>query len=88
MTYNLFVSYDLNQSGQNYPAVEKAICQLGPAVKVHKSLFFVRSQWDCGQAIGRISQAIDSNDYLIVIEASNAKWTAALPGASDFMEGN
>lgn len=88
MAYNLFVSYDLDQPGQNYPRVEAAIKQLGVAVKVHMSLYYVKSQYTSEQACQHVQKAIDRNDRLIVIDANNAHWMNPLTGSAQVMQSN
>lgn len=82
---NLFISYDLMNPGQKYAAVEKAINACGPGIRVHFSLWFIKSDMSAKQAADAIQPSLDSNDKLIVIEADNAAWLSLNPGASDLM---
>ncbi|MDQ3816217.1 MAG: hypothetical protein M3362_00835 [Acidobacteriota bacterium] len=71
MANNLFVSYDLYNPGQNYEKVAAAIKSLGNAIKVQLSLWYVKSNYNANQAIDVVGKAIDSNDTLIVVDATN-----------------
>lgn len=68
---NLFVSYDLYRAGQDYGRISTAIKALGNAVKVHKSFWYVRSSLDAGKAVERLRQAVDGNDTVVVVDATN-----------------
>ena len=73
---NLFISYDLKSPGQNYDRVITAIKGLGSWAKVQYSLWFVSSTYTAKQAAEIVRRAQDSNDTLIVIDATNndAAW--------------
>lgn len=71
MANNLFISYDLLNPGQNYEAVQTAIKQLGSWAKVHLSLFYVNSAYTAEQAAKHVRTAMDTNDKLIVVDATN-----------------
>lgn len=73
MANNLFVSYDLYNPGQNYEKVAAAIKSLGNSIKVQLSLWYVKSNYDASQARDIVGKAIDTNDNLIVIDATNNK---------------
>lgn len=76
MANNLFISYDLNSTGQNYTAVAEAIKSLGAWAKVHKSVWYVNSNLSSDEAAQKVWASMDRNDNLIVIDASNnnANW--------------
>lgn len=73
---NLFISYDLNSPGQDYTAIIEEIKSLGSWAKVQKSLWYVQSTLTATQAKDRLTPHIDTNDSLIVVDASNnvATW--------------
>ncbi len=73
---NLFISYDLNSPGQDYATIIEEIKSLGSWAKVQKSLWYVQSTLTATQAKDRLTPHIDTNDSLIVIDASNnvATW--------------
>lgn len=71
MTNNLHISYDLFKEGQNYPAVAKRIQELGKAIKIQYSFWYVRSEYTAEQAINHIMQALDKNDTLYVVDSTN-----------------
>ena len=88
MANNFFIAYDLDSPGQNYSAIEKAILSCGSVIKAQMSLYYLHSPLTKEQILERCKQATDSNDLLIVIEASNAIWTKLLPHASEFIVAN
>lgn len=73
---NLFISYDLKNPGQNYDRVIAAIKGLGAWAKVQYSLWYVSSNYTATQAAEIVRRAQDTNDTLIVIDATNndASW--------------
>jgi hypothetical protein len=73
---NLFISYDLNQPGQNYERVIEAIKTLGNWAKVQKSFWYVRSSLSASQALERLKPSIDRSDSLFVVDSTNdsAAW--------------
>ena len=70
MAYNLFVAYDLMAPGQNYDAVRDAIKSLGQWHQFQYSLFYVHTEHGAAEAFKIVGRAVDSNDRLIVIDAS------------------
>ncbi|NZA25072.1 hypothetical protein H0E84_01615 [Luteimonas sp. SJ-92] len=76
MANNLFVSYDLHNPGQDYSSVIEAIKSLGSWAKVHKSVWYVSSNLSADAAVTKVWAAMDRNDSLIVVDASNnsASW--------------
>ena len=71
MANNLFISYDLLSPGQQYEKVIDAIKTLGSWAKVEKSLWYVNSSLSAKSAAMKVYAAMDSNDILIVIDATN-----------------
>ena len=71
MANNLFISYDLNSTGQDYTAVAEAIKSLGSWAKIHKSVWYVNSNLTSEKAAEIVWASMDNNDQLIVIDASN-----------------
>lgn len=78
---NLFISYDLNSPGQDYTVIIGEIKSLGSWAKVQKSFWYVQSTLTAAQAKDRLTPHIDTNDSLIVVDASNNE--AAWYGLSD-----
>ncbi|MFQ2400411.1 hypothetical protein [Aeromonas dhakensis] len=76
MANNLFISYDLYAPGQNYAAVIEEIKSLGPWASVHKSLWYVNSSLGHEDVAKRIWAKMDSNDSLLVINASTNNFYA------------
>lgn len=81
MANNLFISYDLNNPGQNYNTVIEKIKTLGNWAKVQYSLWYVNSNYSASEAAKIVQAVMDKNDSLIVIDATNNK--AAWYGVSD-----
>ena len=78
MANNLHVSYDLYNPGQNYERVFERIKSLGGWAKVHKSFWYVDSVYTASQAVDHIQSALDANDKVYVVDATNnvAAWNA------------
>ena len=76
MANNLIVSYDLYSPGQNYNAVQTAIQALGNWAKVHKSLWYVKSNKTAAEAVDAVWASMDANDSIFIVDASNnnAAW--------------
>lgn len=70
MAHNLFISYDLMSPGQQYDRVTDAVKACGNWAKLEYSLFYVSSALTAQTAAERIWLSMDSNDKLIVIDAS------------------
>lgn len=68
---NLFISYDLISPGQRYDKVSEEIKKHGNWAKVHLSLFYVNSSQSAEQVAKNVWSVMDSNDKLIVIDATN-----------------
>jgi hypothetical protein len=88
MANNLFVSYDLYSPGQNYQAVIDAVKALGNWAKVHKSLWYVNSSYTAAQAVDRIWAKMDSNDTVLVVDATNkaVAWQNLSDEVSNFIK--
>jgi len=90
MRYKLFISYDLNKEpdSSGYQTLFAAIKNLGNAVRIQKSVWFVNSQYSAEQATNYLKKYIDQNDYLIVIEASYAVWMKLEPNSGNIIKAN
>ncbi|MFS8121360.1 hypothetical protein QD336_02960 [Rhizobium sp. BR 250] len=88
MANNLHISYDLNNPGQNYEKVIEVIKGLGNWAKVHKSFWYVNSNLTAAQARERVWAAMDKNDTVYVVDATNniATWNNLSDEASDFIQ--
>lgn len=87
---NLYISYDLKNPGQNYERVITAIKGLGLWAKVQYSLWFVSSTYTAKHAAEIVRDTQDSNDTLIVIDASNndAAWYGLTIEVSEHIQHN
>lgn len=88
MANNLFVSYDLNDPGQGYEKVWESIKSLGNWARVHKSFWYVKSEYTASQACDIVWKVMDANDTLIVVDASNnnAAWHNVSDEVSNFIK--
>jgi len=73
---NLIISYDLQQPGQNYPAVARAVKLLGDWAKLQQSVWYVTSSFDAFAARSILMKALDANDKLLVVDATNNAFAA------------
>jgi len=87
MANNLHISYDLYEEGQNYAKVIEAIKSLGSWAKIHKSYWYVKSNHSAKQAAEIVWNAMDSNDTVYVVDATNnvASWHNLKDEVSDFI---
>lgn len=72
MANNLFVAYDLMNIGKNYDGVRTAIKSLGSWYQFQFSLFYVKTDYTPQQAHAIVRGAMDADDRLCVIDASQA----------------
>ena len=88
MANNLFISYDLHSPGQDYEKIADAIKRLGSWAKVQYSLWYVKSQLSASDAAEKVWSAMDKNDSLIVIDATNnnASWYNLSQEVSNFLK--
>ncbi|WP_017350085.1 hypothetical protein [Pantoea sp. A4] len=70
MANNLFVTYDLIKT-KDYPAVHNAIKSLGAWAKVTESNWYVNSAFSLEEAAKIVRAAMDNDDKLIVVDATN-----------------
>lgn len=70
MANNLFVTYDLIKT-KDYAAVHNAIKALGGWAKVTESNWYVNSSFSAEEAAKKVKAAMDNDDKLIVVDASN-----------------
>lgn len=87
---NLFISYDLHAPTKNYERVIAAIQKLGFWARVHKSLWYVKTGISASQAFESVRMAIDSNDSLAVIDATNKNihWVNLDPQVAQALQDN
>lgn len=76
MANNLHISYDLHRPEKNYAAVIAKVKTLGNWAKIHKSVWYVNSAHTAAQARDVVWSAMDSDDSLYVVDATNnvAAW--------------
>lgn len=76
MANNLHISYDLNNPGQNYEAVIAKIKTLGAWAKIHKSFWYVNSDYTSQQAAEAVWSVMDASDTVYVADTTNneAHW--------------
>src|SRR3954468_10254446 len=73
---NLHVSYDLIAPDKNYEKVIAQIKALGSWAKIHYSYWYVNSTKSASQAVDFLKPALDANDKVYVVDATNnaAAW--------------
>lgn len=88
MSNNLIISYDLYKPGQDYDEVIAAIKTLGNWAKIHRSLWYVKSNHSASEASKKVWAVMDSNDTLFVVDATNndASWYNLNQEVSDFIK--
>lgn len=81
MANNLHVSYTLYKPGQDYPAVIDKIKALGDWARIHPSYWYVNSRFSAQEAVNALLPAMDNNDSLYVVDATNniASWHNIAP---------
>jgi len=87
MANNLHISYDLHKPDKNYQAIIAKIKTLGNWAKIHYSYWFVDSGYTAAQARDAIWEAMDSDDSVYVVDATNnvAAWQNINEEASAFI---
>jgi len=71
MTNNLLISYDLFPPDKDYGNVTEAIKSLGGWARVHKSLWYVKSEHSALDAAKMVWGAMAPKDSLCVVDATN-----------------
>ncbi|WP_199483263.1 hypothetical protein [Vibrio owensii] len=69
MTNNLFISYNLNSSRQDYLEIIEEIQSLGRWAKVHNSFWFVKSNMSAEEVARKVWAKMDANDSLMVVDS-------------------
>lgn len=85
MANNLFISYDL-RNDKDYPRLTSAITALGSAVKVHLSLYYLKTNYSAQQVGESLLRAIDTDDRLVVIDANTANWWNPIGDSASFIQ--
>jgi len=84
MAHNLFIAFDLIKPIQNYEAVHDRIKAIGTwYLHAQQSLFYVHTHLSPQAAHQAVWAVMDSNDKLIVVDATSAVMTPALPAQVD-----
>lgn len=71
MSNNLIITYDLIRFVQNYKGVEKKIMELGKWAKFQRTTWYVKSNLTAEQACKHIMKAVDGNDKIFVVNATD-----------------
>ncbi len=67
---NFIITYDLNQSGQNYTDLINKIKTFSN-VHAMQSVWFIKSNQGASDIFNQLKVYIDDNDYLFVSEVNN-----------------
>ncbi|MEQ9843779.1 hypothetical protein [Pectobacterium brasiliense] len=88
MANNLFITYDLIKT-KDYAAVHTAIKSLGNWAKATESNWYVNSSYSAEAAANIVRAAMDNDDKLIVVDATNndAYWSNLLPDVTNQIKG-
>ncbi|HHQ4516963.1 hypothetical protein ACK369_09520 [Aeromonas veronii] len=71
MSNNIFISYDLKSPGRNYSRLIDGIKTIGDWAHIQDSLWHVKTNLDATQIRDTLLPLMDSNDSIIVIDASH-----------------
>jgi hypothetical protein len=84
---NLHITYDLMQDDQKYAQVIAKIKELGNWAKVNYSFWYVKSDYTAAQARDHVKVALDANDKLYVVDATNgdAAWCGLSTEVASFV---
>jgi hypothetical protein len=77
--FNLFISYDLVDPGQNYHELIERIKGLGSYYHAQQSLWYVNTEFAPEFVHQHLMQVMDRNDKLMVVNATNAIMYPAPP---------
>jgi hypothetical protein len=70
MVNNLFVSFELHDSCRGGSLVLSAIEELGQAVRISYSCWYVRSTLSACEAATRVCDVMNDSDQLLIVDAS------------------
>lgn len=90
MPHNVFISYDLYSPGQNYETVIARIKSLGGWAKVHKSFWYLSTNYSYEYVAKKIWEVMDSNDSLFVVDTNtnDAYWYNLTEEVSNYLKRN
>jgi hypothetical protein len=71
MIKNIFISYELNTSGQDSEAVIEEIKSLGEWAKAQESHWYLKTTLTANQVLDCIWRKMNLDDSLIVIDTTN-----------------
>lgn len=88
MGNNLFISYDLSAPAKSYERTIAAIKSLGLWAHIQSSVWYVKSGCSAAKAAEIVRAAMDPDDTLLVIDASNrdACWYNLSPDLSQLIK--
>src|SRR6185369_7170818 len=88
MSYNLFVAFDTRDPIRETPLILAAIEELGQAVRLFSTFWYVRSPFTAAEAARRVWDLMRPEDVLIVVNASLSEAAAfnVTDGAFEWMQ--
>ena len=86
MKNNLLVTYDLNESGQNYDALIEKIKTLGAWAKVQQSVWYLHTSYSTDDVLDRLSKVTDFNDSIFVANMNSASWRGLSAEVRQFIQ--
>lgn len=87
---NLFISYQINDTEQDYELLKRAINTIGNMTQIHDTCWYVNSQMSAEDAIKRLGSVILKDSLLLVVDASNnlAHWIGVEPNKANRIKQN
>jgi len=76
MSYNLFVAFDARDPVREASLVLAAIEELGQAVRLFSTFWYVRSRFTAAEAARRLWDIMEPEDALVVVNASTEEAAA------------
>lgn len=84
-----FISYDLNNPGQNYDNLIEAIKKYGTYCKMNKSDWIISTNDNATKIRDNLQKYLDTNDKLFVGKLQrDAAWYGYLNSTSDWLQKN
>jgi hypothetical protein len=71
MAHNLFISFELHDPYRQGSLVLGAIEELGQAVRISPSMWYVRSDLSAGEAATRVREVMGDRDQLLIVNTSD-----------------
>ncbi len=81
------ITYDLNKTGQDYPALYQKIQSLGETFHALQNLWVLSTTYSGATVRDEIRKAVDANDHIFVAQLYKGSYSAWMPvTAHDWLE--